>query len=83
MKYLSIIGMVAMLCGCATQEVILRNASGETVRCGGNVEGSIAGGMIGYAVQAELDKQCAEDAEKRGYRPIATKPATVAGHVAE
>lgn len=60
----------ALLClaSCSTPEVVLRNPStGQVARCGGNVTGSLAGGMIGYAIQENNDSKCVASYIEQGF----------------
>ena len=57
--------------GCATPVLMLKNEkTGQIVRCGGGVGGSMAGGLIGYNIQKKSDKACAKDFESRGFTPV-------------
>ena len=67
MKYLP---LLLLLAACATPQTILQNKKGDTVACGGSSTGSVAGGMIGYSIQKDNDKQCIEEHKKKGYKII-------------
>lgn len=59
--------------GCATPVVTLKNeASGQVVRCGGGVTGSMAGGLIGHNIEIANDENCVRDYESRGFKRVAT-----------
>ncbi len=64
MRYLP---LFLLLCACATPQTILHNKKGDVVTCGGGTAGSIAGGMVGYSIQKDNDKECIEGYKKRGY----------------
>jgi hypothetical protein len=59
---------IGLLAGCSTPETILRHpATGQVARCGGNVTGSLAGGMIGYTVQESNDSRCVASFLEQGF----------------
>lgn len=61
--------LALMLTGCATPVTMLRNdATGQVARCGGGTAGSVAGGMIGHAIEKSSDEQCVRDFEARGFK---------------
>jgi len=61
------------LTACATPVVMLKNeATGQVVRCGGGVTGSIAGGLIGHSIEKSYDEDCVRDFEARGFRRTST-----------
>lgn len=66
---LVVILVCATLVGCATPVTMLRNdATGQVARCGGGTAGSVAGGMIGHAIEKSSDEQCVRDFEARGFK---------------
>jgi hypothetical protein len=67
----AILFAAALISGCATPVFMLKNEkTGQIVRCGGGVTGSMAGGLIGYNMQKKTDKACVKDFENRGFTPI-------------
>ncbi len=60
---------LAMLAGCATPTVMLKNEkTGQIARCGGGTTGSMAGGLIGYNIEKSNDEQCVRDYEAQGFK---------------
>ena len=60
-----------VMAGCATPVILLRNdATLQVARCGGDVAGSIAGGLIGYNIQKSSDEACARDYEGMGFKRV-------------
>jgi hypothetical protein len=54
---------------CATPVIMLKNdKTGQVARCGGGTAGSMAGGMIGHAIEKDSDGKCAADYEAQGFR---------------
>lgn len=64
----------AFVSGCATPVLMLKNEkTGQIARCGGEVGGSMAGGLIGYNIQKKSDKACVKDYEAKGFTTIQSK----------
>lgn len=62
---------VLFLAGCATPVTMLKNdKTGQVVRCGGGVSGSMAGGLIGHEIQKSNDKKCIADYMDQGFHTI-------------
>lgn len=62
-KYL----ILFLLSGCATPVTTLSNKHGDIVTCGGGTAGSIAGGLVGYTIQEDHDKDCVDQYKTQGY----------------
>ena len=65
--------VIAALCltGCATPVTTLMNKkTGEVVKCGGKVSGSLIGGIAGYNMQQRHDEDCVSNYLAAGYEPI-------------
>jgi hypothetical protein len=63
--------LAAALAGCATPTLTLKNdKTGQVVQCGGDVSGSLMGGMIGYNAQKNSDESCAKNYEAQGFRRV-------------
>ena len=66
-KFIALLAVLAMS-ACSTPEVMLRHpTTGQVARCGGNVTGSLAGGMIGYAIQESNDTKCVSSYLEQGF----------------
>lgn len=65
-KYLLVLLLVT---ACATPQTVLQK-DGKVVTCGGGTAGSIAGGMVGYSIQKNNDKDCVENYKKQGFAII-------------
>lgn len=70
MNRISYVSILLLLAACATPQTILQNKKGDTVTCGGSSTGSVAGGMIGYGIQKDNDKECVAQYKKQGYKII-------------
>lgn len=69
MRYIAIALIVLSLSACTTPKTVLRNPkTGQVATCGGNVTGSLAGGMIGYYIQKSNDADCVADYAKEGFK---------------
>lgn len=56
------------LVGCATPATVLKNPStGQVARCGGDSSGFMMGGLIGYHVQKDNDRDCIASYEAQGF----------------
>lgn len=72
-KYL-LLTAVAGLSACTTPQTTLRNPkTGQVAVCGGNVGGSLAGGVIGYHIQKGNDEACANTYLQQGFTVLETK----------
>ena len=61
----------AMLTGCATPMVMLKNeTTGQITRCGGDATGSMVGGLIGYNIQRNSDDACVRAHEMQGFKRV-------------
>tara|TARA_B100001778_G_C18201805_1_gene456047 strand:+ start:190 stop:423 length:234 start_codon:yes stop_codon:yes gene_type:complete len=70
-KYLITAAAIVTLSACTTPKTVLKNKeTGQVAICGGNVTGSLIGGVIGYHIQKSNDKNCAVDYHKLGYEVI-------------
>lgn len=59
---------VLSIAACTTPETMLRHPqTGQVARCGGNVSGSLTGGMIGYAIQESNDSKCVASFVEQGF----------------
>lgn len=66
MRYLLI---CLLLAGCATPRTTLINAqTGQIVVCGGSMNGSLVGGMIGYAIEKKHDESCVKSFKEDGFK---------------
>jgi uncharacterized protein YcfJ len=66
-KVLALLAVFAVS-ACSTPEIMLRHPqTGQVARCGGNVTGSLAGGMIGYAIQETNDSKCVSSFLEQGF----------------
>lgn len=54
--------------GCATPTVVLKHNNGQTVQCGGQIVGSIVGGVAGHQLQKKQDQDCVKKYEADGYQ---------------
>lgn len=61
------VALCLLLVGCTTPQTVLKSRTGQVVTCGGNVSSSLAGGVIGYHIQASNDKKCVETYKKNGF----------------
>ena len=62
------LAIAAALAGCETPTTVLRHpTTGQVATCGGNVSSSLAGGMIGYAIQQSSDAQCVGTYAREGF----------------
>jgi len=67
-----LLAALAILSGCTTPSTMLRNpTTGQIVTCGGNTTSSLAGGMIGYAIQQNADAECVGSYRAQGFAPMA------------
>ena len=65
------IALLASLPGCTTPSTTLRNPrTGQVATCGGNVSGSLAGGMVGYNIQKNSDQRCVAEYTRLGFVPV-------------
>jgi hypothetical protein len=70
-RILLLILPAAILGGCATPSVVLKNpATGQIARCGGDTSASLSGGLIGYSYQKEADEKCVREYEAQGFKPV-------------
>lgn len=70
MKYLLVI---LLLTACSTPKYVLKNEkTGQVEVCGGNVSSSMAAGMIGYEIQKDNDRRCAEEYRRQGFKDVAS-----------
>ena len=66
---LGLIGFI--LAGCATPITALKNpTTGQVAQCGGGVGGSIAGGLIGHAIEKSSDENCVRNYKAAGFIPF-------------
>lgn len=68
MKKLILVTVCLLISGCSTPVSMMKNESGQVVRCGGNITSSLAGGMVGYYFQKKADDKCKEDYKKSGFK---------------
>lgn len=68
------LGAFLAIGGCTTPATTLRAPSGQIAVCGGNVSSSLAGGMIGYAIQKDADRDCVRTYTGLGFVPVGTAP---------
>ncbi len=68
--FVALAGLLCALAGCATPQTTLRNASGQTVTCGGGVGGSLMGGLIGHNIEKNSDQKCVQQYEAAGYKRV-------------
>ena len=75
-KYLCLTCLI--LSACTTPQTTLKNSkTGQVATCGGNVSSSLAGGAIGYHIQASNDKDCIITYQAQGFK-IVGQPAAKA-----
>lgn len=59
------------LAGCSTPKTVYRNpTTGQVATCGGGVVGSLAGGVIGYQIEANNDRRCEADYLSLGFQRV-------------
>lgn len=67
-KYFTLFTTAIILCACTTPVTTLKNPNtGQVARCGGNISGSLAGGVIGYHIQKTNDGACVQDLKQQGF----------------
>jgi len=67
-KCLVLAGVMALLAACSTPVTLLVNPkTGQVARCGGNMEGSLGGGLIGYNIQKDNDAECVKQYQALGF----------------
>lgn len=70
-KFFTLALVTLMLAGCATPVTMLKNPkSGQVARCGGEVSGSMAGGMIGYDMQKKQADKCVSQYKAQGFKVV-------------
>lgn len=59
---------LACLCltACATPVTTLHTSKGETITCGGSRAGALSGGLVGYAINRQMDDDCVAKARLKG-----------------
>lgn len=68
---LAAVALLALLSGCATPVIMLKNeTTGQVARCGGGTTGFMAGGMIGQSIEKDSDERCARDFEAQGFKRL-------------
>lgn len=77
MKIPALLAVVSVtLAACSTPVTMLINPkTGQVAKCGGNMEGSLGGGLIGYNIQKDNDEKCIEQYKKLGFKIDSTKQA--------
>ena len=66
--------LVVGLAGCATPVTQLQDPkTGAIVQCGGGKGGSIAGGLIGHAIEKSQDEECVKRYQGSGYVVVTPK----------
>jgi len=62
---------IFFMCGCTTPSTVLKNnETGQIAQCGGNVSGSLAGGVIGYNIQKSNDEKCVQNYKEQGFNIV-------------
>ena len=65
------VAAILAVTACTTPETMLRHPeTAQVARCGGNVTGSLAGGMIGYAIQEGNDSKCVSSYIEQGFQRV-------------
>jgi len=71
MRTVSLLLSTLLLLGCTTPKTMLKNEqTGQVAACGGNIEGSLAGGVIGYHIQKSNDENCIADYQQQGFTTV-------------
>lgn len=69
-KTVAVVAILAVT-ACTTPETMLRHPeTAQVARCGGNVTGSLAGGLIGYAIQEGNDSKCVSSYIEQGFQRV-------------
>ena len=66
MKAIITLALVLMLTACATPVTTLKAKDGSEVKCGGSMAGSLSGGLLGYAINKQMDADCVAKAKAAG-----------------
>lgn len=61
--------LLLLLSACTTPTTMMVNEKTNQVQqCGGEVSGSLMGGLVGYYIQSQNAAQCVEDFSEQGFK---------------
>lgn len=67
-NYVLLFTIAALLVACSTPITLLKNPkTGQVARCGGDMTGSLGGGLIGYNIQKDNDEDCVKKYQDLGF----------------